>query len=651
MKYQDPFDTQTRDDRLKASHALDWEEAALDEQSDVEGFFESQRPAASLVWLSVVLLAMALVLLGKLFSLQILHGGDYRALAQGNRIRNQILLAPRGKILDRYGQTIAQNAVSFSLAAAGADLPPEPRLSQEIKELSQVFGLDEADVSAKLSKLSKNLLDPIVIKQGLSAVESILFETNAGKYPGFSIQKIPIRDYVNAQVFSHVLGYTGIVSDQELNQGSLKYASSDYIGKLGLELAYDEFLRGENGEDQIEVDALGKVVKELGRQDPRPGKTLELNLDKALQEVLYENFMARSAKVRGAAVALNPKTGQILALLSLPGFDNNLFARGIQAKDYDKLIGDKSLPLFNRAIAGTYPPGSTVKPMAAVGALESATVHEDTVIVDRGVISVPNQFDSKQQTNFYGWKRSGLGPVTVKSAIAESSDIYFYTAAGGQAGLSIKGMGPGVLADYYRRFNLGSLTGIDLPGEKPGLVPDPAWKAEHFKSDPVLSKWYLGDTYHIGIGQGDLLATPLQAALWTAIIANNGVGYRPFLVNKILDEAGKTLKANRPEVLIPKFASEENLKIVQAGMRLAVTGGTARQLASLPISSAGKTGTSQFDDSSPSRTHAWFTAYAPFEDPQIVITVLVEAGGEGSAEAEPIVKNALAWWAENRLHK
>jgi penicillin-binding protein 2 len=270
------------------------------------------------------------------------------------------------------------------------------------------------------------------------------------------------------------------------------------------------------------------------------------------------------------------------------------------------------------------------------------------VVVDRGVLVIPNQFDPSIAYNFVSWKRDGLGPVNVYSAIAKSSDIYFYILAGGHPSSPIPGLGAEKLAEYYRKFNLDKLTGIDIQGEKPGVVADPAWKSKYFKNDPILSKWYLGDTYHVGIGQGDMLTTPLQVALWTAIIANDGVGYKPKILSEILDEQGKVIFKNEPEIIVEKFASEENLRMVQEGMRQTVEYGSGVKLLDLPFMSAGKTGTSQFDGSDPSRTHAWFTAYAPFDDPEIVITVLVEAGGEGHAAAVPVVKEALKWWYENK---
>lgn len=241
--------------------------------------------------------------------------------------------------------------------------------------------------------------------------------------------------------------------------------------------------------------------------------------------------------------------------------------------------------------------------------------------------------------------------MTVRSAIAESSDIYFYTVTGGHPSSPITGLGVEKLSEYYRSFGLGKNTGIDLQGEKPGVVADPAWKADYFKENSILSKWYLGDTYHVGIGQGDMLTTPLQVALWTATIANNGKGYKPTLMKRIYDQEGNILKEYTPELSITPPVSPKNITIVQEGMRETILSGSGVQLNTLPITSAGKTGTSQFDGSDPLKTHAWFTAYAPFENPQIAIAVLVEAGGEGHSAAVPVVKEALKWWVENRYGK
>jgi len=649
---KNPFEIYTSFNSSKSGRPLDWEESAVDSESSVEELHDADRTMPNFKWLSFFLLCTFVIFGARIFYLQIVKGESFRALSENNRVRSQSLLAPRGLILDRNQNILAQNTASFNLVAVPFDLPKnELELENELDKAVQSFGFNKLELLDKLKSSKTNPLEAIVLLQDLTQEQAILFETRASEFVGLSVRQVPIRQYINAPVFFHVLGYTGLVSVDDLKNLDIeKYDQPDFIGKLGIEAQYEEFLHGINGQDLVEVNAGGKLTNILGQKSPVPGKTLLLNIDKELQEKLYNDLKAGKGS-KAAAVALNPKTGEILALVSLPGFDNNLFAHGIKKQDYSALLADKNLPLINRAIAGTYPPGSTVKPMAALAALQEGIVTPTTIINDHGVLVIPNQFDSSISYNFYGWKREGLGPMNVYSAIAKSSDIYFYTVAGGHPSSPIKGLGAEKLAEYYRKFNLGKTWGLDLPGEKTGTVADPDWKALYYKDDPILSKWYLGDTYHIGIGQGDMLVTPLQVAEWTALIANNGVGMKPRLLDKVIDQSGKIIFKSRPEVLINKFAQEEFLTVIQQGMRQTITSGSGLQLNNLPISSAGKTGTSQFDGADPKKTHAWFTAYAPFEDPQIVITVLVEAGGEGNIVAVPVVKDALLWWSQNRYNK
>lgn len=650
---RNPFDIGASEAGSSAKPGLDWEESAIDSQTEVEGFAHGERTQISTRWLQLAILLACAALFFQLFNLQIMQGDDLKALAEGNRLRIQTILAPRGYIVDRNGDQLARNTASFSLIVTPPDVPKDG-LDEIENQISQMFAIPKEELVDKLKNLNRNSPQQIVIKRDITQQESILFETSTSQFPGFSVKSIPIREYINPEMFSHALGYTGVISEKELaEKESEQYDINDFIGKSGIELSYEKYLRGINGNTQVEVDATGRPMKVLGNVEPQPGNIVKLSIDAGLQEKLYKGFTDIGPNVKGAAVAMNPKTGEILALVSVPGFNNNLFAPGISQTDYQSLIQNKNLPLFNRSISGTYPPGSTIKMIGAAAALEENIVEENTVINDNGVLVISNQFNPSIKYNFYGWKRAGLGPMTVKSAIAESSDIYFYTVAGGHPSSKINGMGVEKLTEYYRKFGLGSVTGIDIQGEKAGVVADPAWKAKYFQDDPISSKWYLGDTYHIAIGQGDMLTTPLQVATWTAAIANNGVLNKPHLLKEVLTQAGEKIYEPKLEQLIKPSVSPENLKIVQAGMRENVSGanGSGRSLATLPFSAAGKTGTSQFDGSDLSRTHAWFTSYAPYENPEIVITVLVEAGGEGHAAAVPIVKSALQWWAENRHGK
>lgn len=648
---RNPFEVYTSLNDNKKTRQLDWDESAADLGSSVEEVYDTDRTVPRLKWVSVLLMAVFSVFVVRLFNLQILQGEDFRVLAETNRVRSQTILAPRGLVIDRYGKVIAQNTASFSLVAVPFDLP-KTQLDEMAGRLADMLGLNFEELMEKVKTVNRSSLDPVVLAQDITAEQSILFDTRASEFVGFSVQKIPVREYLDAPVFSHAVGYTGLLGERELASVSAgSYASIDFIGKSGVEQAYENFLHGVNGENMVEIDATGKLINVLGEKPPLPGSVVRLNLDKDLQKTIYDSLVKRNAGGKGAVVAINPKNGEVLAFLSLPGFDGNLFAHGIKKEQYQNLLNDKNLPLFNRVIAGTYPPGSTVKPMVAAAALQEGNINASTVIVDKGALIIPNQYNPAISYKFVGWKLDGLGPMNVYSAIAQSSDIFFYVVSGGHPSSPVEGLGVQKLSEYYRKFNLGKNWGIDIQGEKPGLVPDPEWKKKYFKDDPIMSRWYLGDTYHVGIGQGDLLVTPLQVAQWTAIIANNGTGYKPRLVWGVEAASGQVLFKNEPQEAVGKFLSDSVLKDVQKGMRETVLSGSGRQLASLPVSSAGKTGTSQFDGSDPSRTHAWFTAYAPFEDPQIAITVLVEAGGEGHAAAVPVARDALEWWAKNRYGK
>jgi len=648
---KNPFEIYTSLTSDKNHKPLDWEESAVDAQSPTDDIHDAERGVPNSRWLWLVLVAAFFLLGGRIFYLQIIQGENFRSLADNNEIRNQVILAPRGIITDSFGLVLAQNAASFNLVAVPFDLPKnQDSLQKEAAGLAQAFSLDQRDVFNKVRAADKNSVDPVEIKQGLTNDQSILFQTMAGQFPGFEAEQIPIRQYLDASAFASVLGFTGLVSPGDLdpeNKGA--YAAVDFIGKSGIESSYEKYLHGQNGADIIEVDATGKFLSDLGENNPAPGDKLVLNLDKGLQDRLYQDLSTVKSP-RAAAVALDPRTGAVLAMVSLPGFDNNLFAAGISQQDYQKLVSDPNLPMINRAVSGQYPPGSTSKLMTATAGLQTGVIDENTKIVDNGDLVVPNEFGGAP-AEFHGWKPGGLGAMTVRSAIALSSDIYFYEVAGGSPNGSLVGLGVQRLADYFRKFGLGKPLGVDIPGEKAGLVPDPAWKMSYYNNDPLLGKWYLGDTYHMGIGQGFVLVTPLQVAEWTAIVANGGIGYIPQIAQKAVNQNGQTIWQNQPKVLVSNIASPDVFKIVQEGMRQTVTAGTAKPLNSLPITSAGKTGTSQFDGANPGRTHAWFTAYAPYEDPQIVITVLVEAGGEGNAVALPVVKDALQWWAENRYKK
>ncbi|HYF05209.1 MAG TPA: penicillin-binding protein 2 [Patescibacteria group bacterium] len=633
---------------------LSFDEYSIDTASRVSEVFEDPGSyyGFKVLWYAV-LLFFAIVAV-RLVYLQIIQHNQLQRLSETNRLRTTVLLAPRGFVFDRTGKKVADNTASFNLVATPADLPVDG-LKEEISRLANIISIDPEAVFEKLKKIDRTSYQTIPLKYGITQEEKLKFEAGGEAFLGLGLETVPVRNYNPDYAMASVLGYTGLVTENEADTLSSEYRHPrDQIGKTGVEKQYDSLLRGINGYRQVQVNSRGLFVSEFAESEPLPGANMELTVDAELSQKIHQFFEEQAEDTKGAAVVMNAKTGEVLSLISVPSFKSNDLVSGKAAQDpeiFDQLFNNKSLPLFNRALAGTYPPGSTVKPLIATAALMYGVVTDKTIINDTGIIRIPNQYDPSIVYSFRGWKRSGLGPMDVYSAIAESSDIFFYAVAGGLPGSTMKSLGPFGVADSLRLYNLGSVTAIDLPGEKKGLVPDPDWKMEYYDNDPIKGKWYVGDTYHIGIGQGDMLVTPLQMAVATSAVASNGVAHRPYVVKRILNSIGKVVYEHKPKVLFTHPASNEVFKIAQNGMRRTVVNGSAKKLAELSVECSGKTGTSQFDDANPDKYHAWFTAFCPLGGELVTMTVLVEAGGEGSAAAVPIVKKTMEWLIENRYNK
>ncbi|MFH1508971.1 MAG: penicillin-binding protein 2 [bacterium] len=613
----------------------------LDGQATIRPLFNYKK----LRYLAIILFLPLLIIFGRLVYLQGYMSDSFMAQAEENRIRKIVVRAPRGIIYDRYGEILVKNVPSFDLEIVPFDVPKDDsdRESQFYTIASEAkISLDEI-VKAYEEKdpLSH---EPVLIKEGIEREEALTLETNLQDITFAQIAKNPIREYIEPELYAHILGYMGKLTKEEFdaNRDSEKeYLFNDYIGKNGLEYYYEDYLRGYNGVKYVEVDVHGREKNVIASKEGVAGDDVVLEIDAGLQDRILQALNDSMSKMnlnKGVVIASDPITGEILAMVSLPSFDNNNFARGISQDDYNNLINNTSKPLLNRAIQGTYPPGSTIKPVVAAAALQENIVSAGTIIVDRGAISVPNKYNPDIVYEFVGWDRSGLGAMTVTSAIAKSSDIYFYTVAGGDG--DIKGLGVKKLADYYENFNLGKKVGIDLPGEESGLVPNPDWKEE-----VIGEAWYQGDTYHMGIGQGDVLTTPLQVLHWTASIANHGNQRQPHLLKKTINTAGEENNVE-PKTIKKNFISDTNMDYVRQGMKETVEYGSGVRLKSLPVSAGGKTGTAQFSNNE--STHAWFTAFAPFDNPEIAIVVLVEGGAEGGGEghdtAVPVAYDVLNWY-------
>lgn len=578
-----------------------------------------------------ILCAIVLVLLGaRVFFLNVVKGGYYQDVAVRNSVRNVLLSAPRGLIFDRYGKQLVRNVPSMELLATPGDLPTSEEERQSmIERLRSFIAFDSDEWEALLRSAGGTFSAPIVLKPSLTQDETLIFSARAAEFPGISLERSAVREYQDGLIFSHILGYEGKIRKEELAEYP-DYLPIDSIGKQGIEKSYESELRGKRGADRVEVDSRGAVKKALGVFEPEPGSDLILNIDADLQKKLFDSLsvaLDTAGLRKGAAVAMDPRDGSVLALVSLPSFDNNLFAGGIDSANYAGLIEDDAIPLFNRAIAGEYPPGSTIKPFLASAALAEGVVTPNTQIESRGGITVAG-------FSFGDWKAHGF--TDVRHAIAVSSDVYFYSVGGGYG--NIRGLGMEKMDAYEQRFGFGSETGIDVPGEKTGFLPTAEWKEKKFGE-----RWYIGDTYHASIGQGFVLATPLQLADATSAVANGGTLWKPRVVGQIRDRDG-TLRSMAPEALRRNVIDPSILKTVREGMRMTVTEsvGTAQSLASLPVAVAGKTGTAQFGTEK--KTHGWFESFAPYEYPTIVLVVLIEGQENEGYFAVPVTKDVLSWY-------
>ena len=637
--------------RQGASKHEAWTEAVLPADAQIEASegVTSRRPLMIFGLVGGIALAILIV---RLFALQIIAGNDNLALANGNRIRERVARAPRGLIYDRNNVVLARNQASYDVTVVPQLLPKNTDArAAEYARIASIIGMSPADVQAKAEASCAHQIDdcmrsPVsqLIMTALPRDNALLVEQSSAALPGFSLDVNPIREYGDNNVLSAFLGYTGRINDKEATADS-SYGPTDLIGKLGLEKQYESALRGQNGGERTEVDATGRAVKVLANREVVPGNNLVLSIDLKLQQKLAESInkqMTLSGAKRAAGVALNPKTGEVLAAVSLPSYDNNQFSRGISQNDYQKLLNDPGQPLFNKVISGAYPSGSIIKPLGASAALQEGVITSSTTINDTGQLDVVNPYDASVHYIYKGWEHSGLGVVNLFSAIARSSDIYFYTISGGFTNFK-HFLGVDKLTTYYQKFGLGSPTGVDMPGETAGRVPTPEWKKKFSGQS-----WFTGDTYNISVGQGDLLVSPLQMASALGAVANGGTLYVPHFVSQILDANGKTVQQTKPEIIRKDFISGQNLSLVREAMVQTVTNpsGTACCFITrdVPVSVAGKTGSAETDPNNNVLPHSWFEAFAPVNDPQIVMVVLLEKSGEGAEFAVPATRETLAWY-------
>ena len=585
----------------------------------------------------LILLLVILVLAGRMWHLQIVHGEEYAALADGNRMRRLSITAPRGVIRDRQGRILADNRLAFTVSVVPGGLT-ENR-DEVVARLSDILGMSREDIEAALQGNHRAYpYEPLRLARDVPPEVAVAVEESRMDLPGVMVEQEPVRRYPAGSVGSHVLGYLQLASAADLAEYD-GYRPSDLVGRIGVERAYEEYLRGQRGFQQVEVNALSRPIRVLGSVPPVPGNDLVLTLDAELQRAATEALAQQLEQLKtapdrqgppggGAVVVLDVKTGGVLALVSWPEYDPNRFIAGDRGAYFAALERDPLLPLFNRAIQGAYAPGSSFKPVTLLAALERRVTRPDEVYYATGVVEIGGRV-------FRDWTVTrGLpaaGPVDAVAAMERSVNDYFYVM-GSRAGIQ-------AIASTARALGLGSSTGLDIrPADAAGLVPDPAWKRTYQQEI-----WYPGDTANISIGQGFLQVTPLQLAVMYMGLANRGVVYEPYLVEAIVSPTGQELYRRQPRVLSILEASPESWNAVHQGLVAVAHGsrGTARQaFIRFPIRVAGKTGSAQV---APGRdTHAWFAAYAPAEAPEVAVSVLVEYGGGGGAAAAPVACRVLA---------
>ncbi len=564
-------------------------------------------------WCKLILIVTMVVLSLRLWDLQIMRGNEMRKLSEQNRIRIKKVIAPRGVIFDKHGRVLADTRPSFNLYITPEDIKD---FSQTIDGLAKLIDIDREEILDKLKMASGFPPSfPVKIKSDVTKDELAKIEAHRFYLPGVHIQIEPKRNYPYVKMMAHMLGYVSEISEEELKSKKTKgYSPGDYIGKYGLERMYEEYLRGTDGEKRVEVDAMGREVRTLDMIEPTAGNNLYLHIDLDVQRVV-ENALEDK---RGGAVALDPKTGGVVALASRPAFDPNKFTSGITRTDLKAIAADKGKPLMNKVIQGGYPPGSTFKMVIALKALELGLVNERTAYHCGGSFTYGNH-------TFKCWKKGGHGSVSVHRAIVQSCDVYFYN-------VGVR-LGVDRIHEMANTIGLGPKTDIDLPGEIRGLVPSTEWKRKTYNQP-----WFQGETVSVAIGQGAVWLTPIQLAQLSAFIANEGVTFKPQIVDKVVSSDGKPVKTFEPVMKANIKLRKEVFAAVKEGMKGVVNepGGTEYASKVQSINMSGKTGTSQ---AGPRLSdHAWFVAYAPAEDPSLAISVLVEEGKHGSSAAAPIAK-------------
>jgi len=588
----------------------------------------------------ICVLAAFSILLVRLFFLQVIKGEEFGRLSENNSIRLQNIDPSRGMIFDRGGKLLVDNRPSFDVSIILKDARP---VKETIKKLSRYIKLPADELRAKIvSKKGISLYKPVLLKQDIGRDTLAVLEVHKYELPGIVVNATPRRHYINRQSAAHLIGYLGEINPGELSSEKFPGCrQGDLIGKYGVEKAYELLLKGKRGGRQVEVNAVGQVIKVLKTVDSHPGYNYYLTIDQAVQE----KTEALLEGVIGAAVAMQPATGQILALVSNPSFDQNSFVTGMSQNQWDSLTSDPLKPLTNRVVQGEYAPASTYKIVTAIAGLEEGVIDENTTFTCPGYYKFQNR-------EYRCWKKSGHGTMSIVKALAQSCDVFFYNV--GQR------VGVDRLAWYAKECGLGSKTGINLDHEMRGLIPTAAWKKRRFGVE-----WQGGETLSIAIGQGFNLVTPMQMVTLISAVANGGTRYKPEILKHIETAEGKIVKESKPQRIGRLPVSSKTLELVKQGLWEVVNydKGTARGARIHGIDVSGKTGTAQVisrkEDEDETKEelpdhlkpHAWFVAYAPSENPEIAVAVIVEHGEHGSGTAAPVAREMIKTYLRGDKYK
>lgn len=592
---------------------------------------ESREPSRRLVGLAVAVSVLFFFLLLRLWYLQIVKAETFQNLSESNRLRLVPVAASRGTILDRNGAVLVGNSPSFSVAVMPQEVADKDAL---LDRLAVLIGADPAELREKWDKGRKrNRYQPVILASGITRDQLEILEENRLFLPGLDVEMHPIREYPHGLLGSHLFGHLGEMSEQEMGSERFKgYNPGDYVGKGGIERSWEKELHGADGGRQIEVDAMGRFLRTVSEKSPTTGNSLVLTIDLEIQKQAEAAFGDQA----GAAVAMDVTSGEILAFVSNPGFDPALFAGKLSPKQWNEYLTDKRHPLENKALKGQYPPGSTFKIVTAIAGLEEGLIDENTTVHCSGSYKFGNRA-------FGCWNRHGHGAVNLRKALRESCDVYFYRLG--------ERLGVDRIAKYSKILGLGAPYGIGLESEKGGLIPTSEWKERRFGK-----KWLTGETLPVSIGQGYVLATPIQLAVMTATVANQGTLFRPHLVKKVVSPEGKVLREFLPEVIGRAAIRPESWRAVTKGLSAVVNeaGGTGGRARLYEVRVAGKTGTSQVvklrkgGSQYQYRDHALFVAFAPVEKPEIAVAVVVEHGEHGGSAAAPIAGKILRTYFQGK---